>query len=50
MRAMEHAINGTDENSVEARMGGGAYGVGDVTVQRDARGVVRIDARSARAQ
>ena len=42
MRAVEHAINDVDENSVEARMGGGAYGVGDVTMERDASGVVRI--------
>ena len=40
MRAMEHAMDGVDENSVEARMGGGAYGVGDVVIQfvvRDGR-------------
>ena len=47
MRAVEHAISGIDENSVEARLGGGAYGVGDVTLERDARGVVRIIASDA---
>lgn len=52
MRAMEHAMSGIEENSVEAFLGGGASGFGTVVirfVERDGRRAVEsIDASTAR--
>ena len=48
--SIEHAIDRIDENSVQAPLGGGAYGVGNVVirfVERDGRRLVEARASSA---
>lgn len=49
MGAMEHAIDRIEENSVQALLGGGVYGVGNVVirfVERDGRRLVEARASS----